>query len=239
VYFSRVRLDPSTRGSSELIRALHEDAYAAHRLIWRAFPADPERERDFLFRQEVEAEQLRDGKLHTRAPLFYVVSARPPTGRPGFLAVEVKEFDPVIRAGERFAFDLRVNPVVTRPVEGKSRSTRHDVLMDAKRRARSQDISDPGRLAEIRENAVRDWFSRRCSVLGCRVPGEEDGAILEVSGYRRHVLAKQGRKPIQFCSVDIAGVIEVTDPDKFRAGLFRGIGPAKSFGCGLLLIRRH
>ena len=34
------------------------------------------------------------------------------------------------------------------------------------------------------------------------------------------------------------GVLHVRDPDRLAALLENGIGPAKAFGCGLLLVRR-
>ncbi|MDH5718652.1 MAG: type I-E CRISPR-associated protein Cas6/Cse3/CasE [Spirochaetia bacterium] len=38
--------------------------------------------------------------------------------------------------------------------------------------------------------------------------------------------------------VDFSGILRVTDPDKFRFTLTNGIGRAKAFGCGLLLLKR-
>jgi CRISPR system Cascade subunit CasE len=34
------------------------------------------------------------------------------------------------------------------------------------------------------------------------------------------------------------GLLRITDPDAFRETLIRGIGPAKAFGCGLMLVKR-
>ena len=43
----------------------------------------------------------------------------------------------------------------------------------------------------------------------------------------------------QFTSIDFHGQIQVTEPQKFiDIALFNGLGRSKSFGCGLLLIRR-
>ncbi|MCI5220551.1 MAG: type I-E CRISPR-associated protein Cas6/Cse3/CasE, partial [Candidatus Electrothrix sp. LOE2] len=43
---------------------------------------------------------------------------------------------------------------------------------------------------------------------------------------------------IQFSLLDLSDRLTVTDPNVFTRALFRGIGPAKGFGCGLLLVRR-
>jgi CRISPR system Cascade subunit CasE len=51
-------------------------------------------------------------------------------------------------------------------------------------------------------------------------------------------MAKKGDEDISFLSVDYSGILKVTDPEKFTAALTTGIGRAKAFGCGLLLIKR-
>ena len=45
-------------------------------------------------------------------------------------------------------------------------------------------------------------------------------------------------RKLQFTTVDFSGQLAVTDPLAFVAALGSGIGRAKAFGCGLLLIRR-
>ena len=45
---------------------------------------------------------------------------------------------------------------------------------------------------------------------------------------------KKGRQRGKIQPVRFDGVLTVSDPDKMLAVLTRGIGPAKSFGCGML-----
>jgi CRISPR system Cascade subunit CasE len=59
---------------------------------------------------------------------------------------------------------------------------------------------------------------------------------LRVDGYstwRQH-----GGTGIALTTLDFEGVLEVVDPGSFLSSLLGGIGPAKAFGCGLMLIRR-
>jgi len=42
----------------------------------------------------------------------------------------------------------------------------------------------------------------------------------------------------RFSSVDFLGDLEITDVEKFTKALFQGIGRAKAFGCGLMLVKR-
>jgi len=56
-----------------------------------------------------------------------------------------------------------------------------------------------------------------------------------VDGYAQH-RGKRGQ--ISISTVDFAGQLTVTDPVALKQALFDGIGHAKAFGCGLLLVRR-
>ena len=79
MYFSRIRISPDARVSPTFTMNLCNDAYGAHKLVWRAFPSEPGTARDFLFRRESETEQLGRVGAHSSSPVFYVVSKRPPT----------------------------------------------------------------------------------------------------------------------------------------------------------------
>lgn len=59
----------------------------------------------------------------------------------------------------------------------------------------------------------------------------------QAEAYQWHALPKKG-KEAGFSSVDFEGEIEVTDAELFSKTLINGIGPAKGFGCGLMLVRR-
>ena len=74
--------------------------------------------------------------------------------------------------------------------------------------------------------------------FGFRVLGQSrDGC--HADGYTQHRLHKPGtERAITFSTLDYVGRLRVTDPERFRAALFGGIGHARGFGCGLLLVRR-
>jgi CRISPR system Cascade subunit CasE len=59
----------------------------------------------------------------------------------------------------------------------------------------------------------------------------------QAEAYQWHALPKKG-KDAGFSSIDFEGEIEVTDTELFAKALFNGIGPAKGFGCGLMMVRR-
>ncbi|MBE0437950.1 MAG: type I-E CRISPR-associated protein Cas6/Cse3/CasE [Methylomicrobium sp.] len=42
-----------------------------------------------------------------------------------------------------------------------------------------------------------------------------------------------------FGFVDLIGDLQVADPEAFSQTLFNGLGRAKTFGCGVLIVRRY
>jgi len=212
--------------------AAHEWAsgpYVEHQWLWRLFPAPEGTRRDFLFRRQ----DLGD------MPRFYVVSKRPPLAQDSAWNIRTRDYAPVLKAGSRLRFDLRANPVVT-PHAHDGKRVRHDVVMQEKKRmlrerglARWQDWQDDDKpaLYTLVRSACGSWLCSRALRLGFEV----DEPSLAVHSYRQH---SQGEGRLQFSTADFSGELTVIDPAAFEAALRTGIGPAKAFGCGLLLVRR-
>jgi len=186
-----------------------------HRLIWSAFADTPERRRDFLWRAEGTHRWL-------------VLSQRTPEDPHGFFEIESKVFAPALAQGDRLAFALRANAVITHKDE-KGRAKRHDVVMErlrafpAGKRAMERD-----RLAQ---EAGRDWLGAQ----GIRA-GFDPQTINAV--YHTEQIPRKGERPIELGLLDLEGEISVSDPVAFLPALAAGFGKAKGFGCGLMLIRR-
>jgi len=84
------------------------------------------------------------------------------------------------------------------------------------------------------QQAGLDWLEARAGKYGFSF----DSGAVRVEGYLRHsVTKKAGRKKINFSTLDCTGLLTVVEPEQFKLALFHGIGPAKAFGCGLLLVR--
>jgi CRISPR system Cascade subunit CasE len=217
-YFSMVHLQ-RTPEAHRLLRelSLHGDAYRDHCLIWKLFPG-AESTRDFVFRRRREPGDLS----------YYVVSHRPPQPVPEFFTMQTKPYYPQLAAGEWVRFELQANPTVSRksgtaqPGE-RRRSIRHDLLMDAKRGSGSETV----------EAAARAWLCERSAGWGLQVQSD---SIL-TNGYTQHRLRSAGRA-IQFSSLDYCGTARVATPELLIEALLRGVGHARGFGCGLLLVQR-
>jgi CRISPR system Cascade subunit CasE len=155
---------------------------------------------------------------------------RAPVDTHGLFELESKPFAPELTAGDRLGFSLRANATVSRPTARGQRGVRHDVVMDLLHRT-------PGPRAEARhevmQTAAHDWLARQGEAHGFALCGD-----VVVDGYDRVAMPRQ--RANRRCSVclDMSGVLEVTDPERFLAKLAQGFGRARAFGCGLMLIRR-
>ncbi len=242
MHFSLITPTPGAEFEAALQWA--KSPYDDHQWLWRFLAADPGTARDFLFRR-------RDGE--GSMPGFYVVSARKPQSFSDAWQVQSRDYDPQLQEGQRLGFELRANPVVTHKVDGKSR--RDDVVMHEKKcllEARGfkrwadwpdDDEAKPA-LYELVQNKCLAWLERRAELAGFHVLSqvqhdEEQGVreekAVRVDGYTQH---RAERKDIRFSTVDFIGELEITNVLAFRKALLGGMGHAKGFGCGLLLVRR-
>lgn len=222
MYFSRITLNPDQSAAAGLAAKLCNDAYHMHQVLWDLFDADPDANRDFLFRQE-----SKEGW-----PCYYIVSSRKPNAMDGW-KVKAKKYDPQLRDGDILAFKLRCNPVVKRLVGGKKR--RCDVVMDEKKSINYQQIPKNKRpsMQQLVQQAGSRWLLERNEKYGFTV--SEDA--IRVDGYQQHI-GYQKKMKITYSTLDFSGVLAVSNHEKLLNTLFSGIGPAKAFGCGLLLVRR-
>jgi CRISPR system Cascade subunit CasE len=221
MYFSRIRLKSGLR-PRDLERLARGNAYDDHQYLWKLFAKDVEK-RDFIYRREDQ----------NGFPCFFVVSQRPPEDREGVWEIDgPKKYEPRLVVGQKLAFSLRVNPVkAKKTTEDAKRSKRHDVVMEAKKTTpKDQWDSIPALI----EKTGLTWLSTRAEKHGF---SPVDKAV-RVDGYRQHRLFKGGHGVIRFSTLDFNGLLTVTDTSQFMQALFNGIGPAKGFGCGLMLIRK-
>jgi CRISPR system Cascade subunit CasE len=226
MYFSLIRLrrDISPREVAALGRS---DDYGLHKLVWGLFSDGPERRRDFLYRFE-KVKGL---------PTFYTVSDRDPKDFAGLWDIHSKHYAPKLKTGDRLSFAVRVNPIRSKRDEN-GRQHRHDVVMEAKKKNEFKNPPDGQRphVATVIQEAGMGWLKARESELGFRA---SDSGI-RADGYVQRTLFKaKGAKSVNFSTLEFNGVLTVTEPDVFIGKcLFSGIGPAKAFGCGLMLVRR-
>lgn len=209
MFISRISLRP---GASTYFG----NDYNIHRLVWKFFPhIQSGNPRNFLYRMDDVSRQITLWIVSETAPL-------PPDGK---WKIETKEYRPALSKGMRLEFLLRANPV--RTVQNKDGGhSRHDVVIDwIKRYGKSADR------AEIVQKAGENWIRAREKSGGFAL------ARIVVDSYQQRVFFKKDIR-IKISTMDFSGILTVEDPDSFKKILFHGIGPAKGFGCGLMLVRK-
>lgn len=228
MYLSRVKVDLNGLSRAMLFNVMAGEAYSAHQLLWQLFP-EHEGERPFLFRQEMD--ETEHEAIPKGLPLFYVLSPKEPVPVEGLLSVESKSFAPELQPGDRLAFRLRANPTIAKAEKGK-RGHRADVLMAAKKPF-PRDQRKSAECRQAMDDAARSWLTQRAESAGFTLPVDP-----ELGAYRQHVLNKGNGQRVQFSTVDYEGLLDVQDPAALMETLANGLGRAKAFGCGLLLLRR-
>lgn len=230
MFFSVIRLRQGV-SPNDVVGLGMRNGYELHKLIWNVFSDGPDRTRDFLYRYEA----VRGW------PTFYTVSTREPNGPSDVWNIQSKQYSPRVSKGEQLAFSLRVNPIRSKR-DGQDKQHRHDVVMEAKTRLAFKALPPEKRphIATLIQEAGFGWLKSRETELGFVIDENAENPAVRADGYVQHRLFKgKGTKPITFSTLDLNGVLTVVDTEKFvDKSLYEGIGPAKGFGCGLMLIRR-
>lgn len=182
------------------------DCYDWHQAVWKAFPGRDGQQRDFITRLDQRRQGFR----------LLIVSPFEPS-RPDWCPPEAWQSKPIPESyfgKTRYAFQLCANP--TKKIASKADGT----------------VTKNGRRVPLgkREELV-DWIRRK---------GEQGGfwvneATLRTFSRGREYFVKKGR-PGLHSAVEFQGVLAVTDPARFHETFTRGIGTAKAFGFGLLVI---
>lgn len=195
------------------------DPYQHHCKIWQLFPGEPrEARRDdaesrqgFLFR----VEDNRPGQ-----PARVLVQSRQrPSPADGVVLLASREVEPQPSAGQRLAFLLTANPVKS--------------IKDAQAEQKPGKKRDTCRVPLHKEDDQRAWLTRKLAGAA-----EVEAVSLlphQPLFFRRN---RRDNRAGKLVTVSFEGVLRVQDPAALVTLLENGIGPAKAFGCGLLLVRR-
>lgn len=210
MYFSRVR------NVSRNARRLHPDQH--HRQIWKFFPDIPAGERPFIFRFDLEK----------GLPTFYIVSSCQPQPDHHW-RLETKPYAPKLEPGDPLRFSLRINPTIV--VDHK----RYEPVSQYKRN--HPDWYQETTHAQLEQEILGEWLTKNAERWGFQT----DPRRLQILNYQKESFAKKRRNShhrVQIAVAEVRGSLEVTDPERFKQYLFEGMGRAKGFGCGLMMVRR-
>ncbi len=190
--------------------------YDFHRQLWRMFPGEPKETRS----NDKEARQgllFRIEENQTGRPARLMVQSRQePEAVSGMVVMGTRKFHPQPVSGQRLAFLLTANPV----------RTIADTQLDTKPNKRWEKC----RVPLIQEIDQREWLSRKLA----------DAAEIVAANVLPHtpMYFRKGNHSGKLMTITFDGVLQVNNPTRLVDLLKQGVGPAKGFGCGLLLVRR-
>lgn len=161
----------------------------------------------------------------------------PPSYDHGVMEVASKEMPSRFSEGARYRYRVRVCPVVRRTVkrpDGTEDGNETDAFL-------ASALGRPKDEPVVREAVYRDWLH-----AAVRRIGGADLRTVRMTSFRlvpilrrdreRRVTRREQRKQRRPDAV-FEGILEVTDSERFRTLLARGIGRHRAFGFGMLLLK--
>lgn len=225
MYISKVEFDAVRLAQAGLYQS---GRYAEHQWLWQLFSDSPQRKRDFVYRY---MKASHDGGAN--APHFLVVSEREPEDRPYLRRLVVKPYDPQLSDGEHLEFSLRCNPVITRTAKDGTRS-RVDMVQDARLRLKREGVPEAEipRRTKLAQDIAPEWLAKHKFGL------DVDADSVQVEAYDQFRFVHPEGGKLTLARLDLRGTGTVRDAQVLRHALYKGIGRARGFGFGLLLVRR-
>ncbi len=191
--------------------------HAAYRLITGLLTTDPKHKRDFLWRED------EPGNLTILAP-------KEPTGFAAIFELSVAPFMPKLNNGDQVLLHMRVSPTVHKAVEGARRPKRYDLIMDALHNTPSDIL--PQVRQEVVQRTAAEWLAKQGELHGF----QPDCNRVHISRNRRLSIAEPDGGKMSFSMLDIGCPVKVVEAQKLEACIQSGLGGARAFGCGLILI---
>jgi len=207
-------------------RQYEREAYFIHEKIWQLVSRSKNQKRDFLYRVEYDA--------YKNVKSILLLASHPVQSTDEMQIQVSPTYDPQITVGELLHFRLRANPVVKRKENGKSKE--YGLIIDAKHQLKKKGLecSEDYSLDEIIHEKGMEWLERKGIQHGFHV----ENWNVAVGSDDEYSVNANGKNNFLIRTLDFEGKLTVTDTGLFIKALFQGIGSAKAFGCGLLLVRR-
>lgn len=189
------------------------DNYSWHKALWSFFPMDPTAKRDFLTRIDVLESGFRAWILSVKKPVC------PRWCPPDFF--QIKSVSDGFLEHRFYNFDLKANPT-------------------KRLRLNKQDENKHlgPRIPLVKKDDLFLWIKKKAEHSGFKLINPE---TLDIGPSVDHFFKKEGMKAsetivgVHSC-VNYRGTLEVVDSVKFKNAYCHGLGSAKSFGFGLLLL---
>jgi CRISPR system Cascade subunit CasE len=223
MYLHKISIDKETLNRD---RKIYQNAYLLHKKIWALVSRAENQQRDFLYRVEYDDYQ--------NIKCIYLLAPHQISSQDGIKIVVSPKYQPQLKTGEHLYFNLRANPVIKRKENGKAKE--YGLVMDAKYQFKKngQSYQEQLSLDELIHQVCMKWLVRKGEQHGFSVRQFE----VTIDNAREYLIKSPTKQEYMLRTHDFSGVLTVVDPDAFINALFTGIGSAKAFGCGLMLVKR-
>lgn len=210
--------------------------HQSHRTVWRLMGRPELKKRPFLYRSDSDTRTI------------YILSSIQPTGTfaeelsaTGW-KIDSRPFEPALQVHMNLSFSLRISPQISKKNDkSEKRSRRYDLVQDVRKTIQADDGDFfPPSQADIEYTAANKWLEKRTEKSGFVIHPN----TLKVGNYQRHGNPESVKDPNTqeekfFPTLDLSGVLSVVNPELFAKTLYEGLGHAKAFGCGLMLIKAY
>ncbi len=223
MYLHKITIDRETLRRD---RKIYQDVYLLHKKIWELVSRNENQKRDFLYRVEYDAYQnikhiylLAPNQISSQKSIKIAVSPR---------------YQPQLETGEFLFFKLRANPIIKRKENGKAKE--YSLVMDAKHQFKKngQNYQEQFSLDELIHDVGMKWLIRKGEQHGFSVKQFE----VRTNNDCEYSVKLPGKKVFTLRTLDFEGKLKIVDADQFKKSLFNGIGSAKAFGCGMMMVKK-
>lgn len=217
------------------------DIYTWHKMLWQCYPDAPDRGRtDIGFLTRIDQFE--------GAYRFWVMSKEKPV-RPQWCPSDgfaVNEISSSFLSHRYYAFDLKANPVKS----AVRKDSNGEILLQSNGRWKRGK-----KVPIVKSNELKHWLTQKGKVRAviCKkndprieLPGgfkiiESENRPLEIRPMvESHFRKKDKKNNKEYAAyhggVQFRGILEVTDQKAFTETYYSGVGSAKGFGFGMLLL---
>jgi CRISPR system Cascade subunit CasE len=186
-----------------------KNPYELHKALWKLFPERPDESRGFLFRVE--------NIVKYQSAQLLMQSVDRPSSDANKSLLACREIPLQLYEGQLLRFRLRANPIKTIKDADKG-------VVEKKGKIFTRTV----RVPLIHEEQQQQWLERKFEgVVLLQSLNIQKELVLN---FRKHKEQRNGK--VQTVLFD--GVFQVLNPAALIAMMEQGVGPAKSFGCGML-----
>lgn len=200
---------------ADAARFFSANPYDWHKVVWSFFPGRADR--DFLYRVDYTPRGIRLMLLSAVQPVIVHKGER--------YCFRSREIPESFLTHTLYRFQVRVNP--TRRIKIDART--------------GMQVEKGIRVPITGERELLEWFERKGKAGGFSLPGlrqaQDSAYYISVVQEARLNFHKKGYGKAHHASVQFSGILRVEDADLFKKTFQHGIGSAKSFGFGLLMLQ--